>query len=347
MAPPRLTLVLATVLACAAAPAASAGAKPPGVTGQPVAQDPGEIRDYWSPSRMRAAQPVPLPRSAGAEGDGEARASAFPPDLETDPAFDTSWPQRLHGKLFVTLGGSDASCSATVTKSFRRDLVVTAGHCLYFGGGPSGWATNVAFVPAYRNGARPYGTFPAVTLRVPKPWRRNGSIAFDLGMVNLAPTPVGRIQDLLGAVGITFNRPDKAYRKKRFQLFGYPGVPQAYYDAERLIRCNSRFRGFEVFSDAPVVSPCHQQFGSSGGGWIRKRKLTSVISHGACALPSDACQAVAGTYFGDAAYRLWDAAAGKVPKGRRKKLKRCKRVSKPAKFLRCRSKAQTYKPVVR
>ena len=344
---PRPSLLGAAILALALVPAGTAAAKPRGVIAEPSTQAPGDVRGYWTTNRMREADPLPL--AGGGEGVGEsgARSSAFPPDRETGPGFDRTFPQRLHGKLFVTVGGSDSSCSATVAKSFRRNVIVTAGHCLSFGRGRSGWATNVLFVPAYRNGARPFGSFPATVLRVPKRWKQQGHIAFDFGAANLAPGPAGRIQDVLGAFGITFNRPDKAFRKKRFQLFGYPGAPESHYDAERLIHCNSAFRGFEVFSDSPVVSPCHQQFGSSGGAWIRKRKLTSVISHGACVVPSDACAAIAGTYFGDAAYKVWNKAAGKVPKGRRKKLRRCKRIRKFGKRLKCRSKAQTYKPVVR
>ena len=57
-----------------------------------------------------------------------------------------------------------------------------------------------------------------------------------------------------------------------------------------------------------------------------------------------ACEVIIGTYFGDTAYKLWDAAAGSVPKGKRKQLKKCKSLKK-SKVQACKSKAQTYGPV--
>ena len=48
-------------------------------------------------------------------------------------------------------------CSGTATSSANGDVVTTAGHCV--NEGPGAFVTNFAFVPAYDNGAAPYGTW--------------------------------------------------------------------------------------------------------------------------------------------------------------------------------------------
>ena len=44
-------------------------------------------------------------------------------------------------------------------RSANRDTVLTAGHCV--NDGPGAFHTNWMFVPGYRDGARPYGTWTA------------------------------------------------------------------------------------------------------------------------------------------------------------------------------------------
>ncbi|MDP9227943.1 MAG: hypothetical protein M3M99_02690 [Actinomycetota bacterium] len=327
-------------------PATALGSAP-AVSGHAVSQSPASVRDYWTSERMREAAAIepPTSESAGTVGAG-ARASAIAPDLETDPALDTAFPQRLHGRLFMTLNGEDASCSATVVTARSRDLILTAGHCISIPGelSPVGivWATNVLFVPGYRNNVRPFGSFPATRLGAPLAWLQGGDIGFDLGAVNLAPGAGGSIQEQLGARGVAFNRSSKSYRNDVFEVYGYPGSPAPVYDAQRLIVCLSSFQGFERGTGSPTVAPCHQQEGSSGGGWVRNGQVQSLVSHAGCAIPSIACVFVSGTYFGETAFNLYERSSGGITKGKRKRLKRCKRFNKQAKRLRCRGRVQRF-----
>lgn len=339
-------MTLALCAGAATTPAAAAGS----VAGQ-AAQNQDEAREYWTPERMRAAEPLegaaPEPLAGGGP---QAGAAAQAPDVEVSPARDTAYPERIHGKLLFTQDGRDASCSATVVRSRKRNLIMTAGHCVVQpgNGGAPAWSTNVVFVPAYRDGAAPFGLFPATRLRVPRGWVREPIAAFDVAAVNLAPGQAGQIQDSLGARGISFNRPFGKYKKNRtrFQVFGYPGEPVAFYDAERPILCNARFKGFERFSDSPVVGPCAMKQGSSGGGFVLKGgTVNSIVSHGPCFV-LETCGAIAGTYFGDDAYSVY-AKAGGVPKKTKKRLSRCKRIRKLERRLTCRGKAQRFKPVRR
>ena len=68
---------------------------------------------------------------------------------------NTTYPYRAAGKLFFKIGTSSFICSASLIK---RGIVVTAAHCVANYGRSqfySGWQ----FVPAYRNGSAPFGTW--------------------------------------------------------------------------------------------------------------------------------------------------------------------------------------------
>jgi hypothetical protein len=339
-----------TVLAVALLPAAPAVAasEPGGVLEHAIGQSPAQVRAHWTPERMREAVPLGPPEEQRS-GRTALGVRAQPPDQEITPALDTAYPERIHGKLFVTVGAVNATCSATVVTSFARNLLLTAAHCLVTPGGEGvrpTFASNVMFVPGYRDGATPFGTFVATSARTPALFAFESDPALDFGAVILAPGPAGRIQDLLGSRGVTFNRPLGRYRRQVFQIFGYPGEPAAFYDAERPILCNSGFQGLERFSRSLLAAPCHMQEGSSGGGWVIAGGLVnSVVSHGACFPITSACEVMAGPYFGHSAFKLWRSAAGAMPKGRKKRLKRCRRIKSKKKRLRCLNRAQTFGPV--
>ena len=66
-----------------------------------------------------------------------------------------NYPYRAAGKLFFNINGSSFICSASL---IARGIVVTAAHCVANYGQSqfySGWQ----FVPAYKNGNAPYGTW--------------------------------------------------------------------------------------------------------------------------------------------------------------------------------------------
>jgi V8-like Glu-specific endopeptidase len=77
-------------------------------------------------------------------------------------ATNTFYPYRAAGKLFFLISGASYVCSASL---IRPGLVVTAAHCVAnFGKSTfySGWQ----FVPGYRNGVAPYGTWTAASANV-------------------------------------------------------------------------------------------------------------------------------------------------------------------------------------
>ena len=75
---------------------------------------------------------------------------------------NTQYPYRASGKLYFTDGASSYVCSASLIK---RGVVVTAAHCVAKFG-QNRFYTNFRFVPGYRNGSAPFGTWTAASARV-------------------------------------------------------------------------------------------------------------------------------------------------------------------------------------
>jgi hypothetical protein len=337
-APRRAWFAAATLaLAVALGLAAGAGAAPPAAAqvpaasspvAKPVQHDPGEIRAYWTARRMRAAEPAGLRLAAEPRAGGPPRRAPSPP---ADPvrvpasraavdasAASTGFPERVHGKVFFTITGGrqpgDYLCSATVVASNAHTLAWTAGHCVNdaeFGGG---FARNWAFVPGFRNGERPFGTWPASELFTTRGWSQNVNIRLDLGAARLARDEQGRgIEDVLGARGIAFN----GARPRSITAFGYPAVtnalslpPRFDFDGQRLWACPSPITG----SDSPpgggpttMQIECDMTAGSSGGSWVTGGGVVGgVTSYG---YVQDGNH-LYGPYLGAAAERLYDSASG-------------------------------------
>ena len=338
-----VALAAAMLSSFAAAPAAPAAES---VVSHPVGQDPEAVLDYWTPERMRGAIPLGGAATGAKASPSGARTAVAPfPDQETSPGADTLYPQRVHGRLFLRKGASNRACSATLVSASGEDAILTAGHCL-FDTDLDAEATNVVFAPGYRDGATPFGRFPASALHYPDEFTE-GDREFDIGAANLAPNASGVPASALGTRGITFNTPRRSYRRDTFQIFGYPGRPTDFYDGQRLILCVTPFTGFNR-DGALRADPCYQHEGSSGGAWLNGDGLITSVSsrHPACAVENVACTAVKiGTYLGDEAFKVWAAAADGVPKGVRKQLRRCKQTRKKAKERRCRNRARTFKPI--
>ena len=128
----------------------------PGSTGRK--QD-ATVAEYWTPERMAAAIPVPMPKEpkgnapaaetiqpAGEPGKEEPghpngskaesraqEAEKFQPRTQGGVAVANplAYPFTTCGKLFFTQGGKDYSGSASVV---APNVLLTAGHCVYLGG---------------------------------------------------------------------------------------------------------------------------------------------------------------------------------------------------------------------
>jgi V8-like Glu-specific endopeptidase len=93
----------------------------------------------------------PEPMAVGTQGLQFTSSQVFPNQA------DTTYPTRATGKLWfekVPGSGSWWVCSASMIKP---GIVATAGHCVSSGTGS--WYGSFQFVPGYRSGAAPYGTW--------------------------------------------------------------------------------------------------------------------------------------------------------------------------------------------
>jgi V8-like Glu-specific endopeptidase len=342
----------------AALPATGQGAPsgasfdPLAVVSETVTQAPGEVREYWTRARMRAAEPVDLlrapsrasvPDSASVEGHGEPKlvlpSGPGIPDTRAGivdgllgggagpqrraavdaSANNTGFPERVHGKVFMTQGVTDFFCSGTVVRSPGHTLVWTAGHCVHGADIGEGFSTNFMFVPGYRDGQRPFGEWVPTSLHTTSAWRNstpgNEAYEFDIGAATMARRANGRgIQDEIGSRGIAFNQP----RNQPYSAFGYPA--QSPFNGQRLFRCDSAFEGSDsIGSPEPMRISCDMTGGASGGGWVAEgRFVASVTSYGY--QPDFDCPAglfdscLYGPYQGAAAKTLYKNARGKKRK---------------------------------
>ncbi|SCL58421.1 hypothetical protein GA0070604_3829 [Micromonospora eburnea] len=151
-----------------------------------------EVADFWTPERMASAVDLTFATSADvAELPSRASKPTGPagtvapmaPSVARGSGFSTMLNEsQAVGKVFFTTpNGGTASCSASTVASGKRRLVMTAGHCVHQGAGGQ-WYSNWQFVPQYRNGSRPYGTFVASNLTARTAWINNSSSAEDMGI---------------------------------------------------------------------------------------------------------------------------------------------------------------------
>lgn len=250
-----------------------------------------QIREYWTPARMEAATPRGIaptakpdkPGKPGGGGDSGAKAVK----VNETPKF---------GKVFFSMNGSNYVCSGTATQSGNGDVVTTAGHCL--NEGPGGYATNFAFVPAYDNGNRPYGTWVAERLLTTSAWANSGDFNHDVGFAVMSEQGGQSLTQATGSYPIAFNL---GYNLA-FDAYGYPAATP--YNGQDLWRCSGT-AGVDTRGTTDHRLPCSMTGGSSGGGWITNGKLNSVNSFGY----RGEKDVMYGPYFGNVEQLVYNAAA--------------------------------------
>ncbi len=290
----RLHALVLAVLACALVAASPAqGAK---VKTDAVAQDKAAVKEYWTAERMRNARPAVEERAAQPPKQSSAAAAAG--DAFQVPPPYTSAPTRTNGKVFFTEGGRNYVCSGTALLSGNRSTVWTAGHCVH--DGRRRFHTNWAFVPAYADGTRPYGTWTARTLSTTNGWARRGDFSYDLGAAAVNANGGSSLTDVVGGRGIAFNY----NRSQQYAAHGYPaGSP---FNGQRLWVCDSPLSYNDTSANPATMGiACDMTGGSSGGGWIVGSSVYSVNSYGYSTLPD----VMFGPYQGSVAQSLYTAAA--------------------------------------
>ena len=210
------------------------------------------------------------------------------------------------GKVFFTLSGRNYVCSANSVSATNGSVVSTAGHCVH--GGKGKFASRWIFVPAYENGAAPYGQWAATSFSAPTQWTKGGDITYDTGFVKVAPLNGRTLAQAVGASAVAFNQA----RGLAYEAFGYPAA--APFDGQTLKSCAGTATADPYGQTQSQGIPCDMTGGSSGGPWfLGSGAQNSLNSFGYNNIPN----VMFGPYYGSVAQTAYAAAPHPDPLTRR------------------------------
>ena len=156
------------------------------------------------------------------------------------------------GALFYTTGTKEHYCTASVVDSAARDLLITAAHCVY----DAGYMTNIAYVPMYHGGIRPYGIWAVTSITVSSRWRSAQDPNYDVAFLTLAPHGSSQVQTVTGGLALTLNG-----------SYSHPVAVIGYNDTQSSpVRCATR--SFEFRAGQQEFYCYNFRDGTSGGPWI-------------------------------------------------------------------------------
>ncbi|MFH9420748.1 trypsin-like serine peptidase [Streptomyces sp. NPDC017529] len=212
---------------------------------------------YWTAGRMAAASP---------SGAGTAKGSAAPAARATAAAPDAAGSARHFdgipsvGVLFsVDKDARAHHCTASVVRSPRRNLILTAGHCEP--------GERAAFVPQYRSGAseQPYGVW-AVERGFTDPGRTDTGPGSDLDFAFATVKPDSQGRALETVTGGNFLARTPGYATD-VTVIGYPSVRND--PADQAVRCavrTTRLTGYRQ-----LRMECGGFYGgTSGSPWLSR-----------------------------------------------------------------------------
>lgn len=287
------------------------------ILAEEVDRPPSEVKRSWTPGEMLEADgngsPLPIPLVSGwskPDLTSVPESDPFSPGYFT-PESPTAWPNRVHGKVFLRSGGENFVCSGTLVDSAGRNVISTAGHCVYDRNAKS-FAEDVLFVPAYDGTGTtpeeqmPFGSWPATYIVTTPEYRRDGQLGADIAFFTVSGAP-GRV---LGGRKIVF---DQDSTRRKVTIFGYPARPESLFDGGRMRGCRSTIVGRDTGSARQRINPatlwarpCRMEGGSSGGGWVTPRGfLTSIVSYTYCPSVPHLCGSTFGPVLGDRARDLY------------------------------------------
>lgn len=201
---------------------------------------------YWTPARMARATPF------------SPRTGAVLPQAGIPTARSVAG-SKVIGALFFNSGRGEHYCTASAVRTPKRNMLLTAAHCLY-NPDTRTWHRNIVFVPRYSAGHRPYGTWPIWLMVADKRWIEHGDPDMDVAFAAVQIMRGRRLGDLVGGNELLVNQGFG----HRVLVAGYPAKEN--YPADRPIGCagpTSRQSRTQLRFD------CHGFFGgTSGSPWL-------------------------------------------------------------------------------
>ena len=159
------------------------------------------------------------------------------------------------GALFDNGGNGGHFCTASVVGTRRKSVLITAAHCVHDGHG-GGQRQNIAFVPAYHDGQRPYGTWTVTGVLVDDAWSHDMNPDADVAILTVADADGVPLADVVGANALGAADAITGI----VDVFGYPD------DRERPRQCTTEV---EQQSHHQLRFRCADfTTGTSGGPWL-------------------------------------------------------------------------------
>lgn len=159
------------------------------------------------------------------------------------------------------------------------------------------------FVPAYRNGAAPYGQWPTKQLWVRNAWYKNGipnGLCEDMGGATLHPQGGKKISQRVGWLGFAWNWG----RYQHWDACGYPAAPP--FTGELMVQTEASYAypGTVNCNPKPVGIGCDMTGGCSGGPWILRLGTNNYLNGNNSYRRNTKPEEMFSPYFGNAARSL-------------------------------------------
>ena len=221
------------------------------------------------------------------------------------------FPYTTIGKLFFEQSGNKYVCSAA---SIGNYAIWTAGHCVHAGNNRAdGWSTRVVFVPGYKDGAAPFGQWPASFLWTRNAWYVNGipnGLCEDMGGAILFPQSGRKISEVVGWLGFAWNWS----RLQHWHSLGYPAAPP--FSGGRLIEVEASYAYTESSLSCdpkPHATGNDMTGGCSGGPWIWRFGTGNYLNGNNSFRYNSRPEELYTPYFGNTAKSLWDVIQASTP----------------------------------
>jgi V8-like Glu-specific endopeptidase len=160
------------------------------------------------------------------------------------------------GAIFASDINGDHFCTASVVSSPKKDMLLTAAHCIHGGKGKS-YDKDLIFVPNYQSGATPSGEWAVKSMLVDQRWADSSDPDLDVAFMAVSPLNGRNIEDVLKGNTVGF---DQGY-DNHVMVVGYPK------NAAQPIGCGNRT---SKQMDFQMRFACTGYFGgTSGSPWIK------------------------------------------------------------------------------
>lgn len=212
---------------------------------------------YWTAARMARATPL------GRRTDERLSGGGIPTARHVSGS-------KVIGALFFNNGTGGHYCTASVVRTPKRNMLLTAAHCLY-NPASHAWHRHIVFVPGYRGGHRPYGTWPVWLMVTDRRWIEHGDPDLDYGF---AAVQVMRGRRLADVVGANVLQVDPGYSRPVI-VSGYPA--RENNPADGPVGCAGRTHRQSRFQ---LRFDCHGFYGgTSGSPWLSDYDARTQSGH--------------------------------------------------------------------